>query len=167
MKINNAYRIGWLAIKEGKIMNEFVTPENMEKIQAQENFVETYQCPGCVCGSDFKCFESGDGIECGKHIPGTMGYPTIGRFFLGLVTGFNRLGPVNDMRIKCYENPSDGWCFDKFNVPVWKYLDENGNTIIRGLSPRTNNPFLHIFLGDFINEIDCLEITKDDLDEMD
>jgi hypothetical protein len=139
----------------------------METRIEQEKFVENYQCPGCVCGSDFKCFEKGDGIECGKHVPGTTILPGIGTIFLGLGTGFNRLGPVKDMRIKCFKKPSDGWGFNKLNVPVWKYLDKNGNTIVRGLSPRTNNPFLHIFLGDFTGEICCLEITNEDLEEMD
>lgn len=132
-----------------------------------KKFIENYQCPGCVCGSDISCVESGDGLECGKHVPGTMVYPGVGTIFLGLGTGFNRVGSVNEMRIKCFNKPSDGWGFDKYNVPVWKYLDDKGNTIVRGMSPRINAPFLHIFLGNHIDEIECLEITNEDLDGMD
>jgi len=132
-----------------------------------KEFVENYQCPGCVCGSDIECFEASTGIECSKHAPGTTIYPNIGTIFLGMPTGFNRLGSVKDMKINGFKTLSDGWEYDKFNIPVWKYLDEDGNTIVRGLSPRTNNPFLHIFLENCISKIDCLELTKEDIETMD
>ena len=133
----------------------------------QTKFVESYQCPGCVCGSDMSCFEKGDGIECGKHAPGTTVLPVVGRIFLGMMKGFDRLGPVADMKICGFEKLSDGWGFDKFNVPVWKYLDEQNHTIVRGMSPRINAPFLHVFLENCISRIDCYEITVNDLDDMD
>ncbi len=144
--------------------------QNLRELSDELNqikVVEHYQCPGCVCGSDFKCFELGNGIECGKHVPGTLEYPIVGKFFLGLPKGFNRLGHVNEMRIQIFNKFSNGWGYDKFNVPIWKYLDGQGNTIIRGLCPRINAPFLHIFLGDCRAKIDCLEITNEDLDSMD
>jgi hypothetical protein len=97
--------------------------------------------------------------------------------------GFNRLGPVDakDFRLWIYESweaatehrgkaPGDLTVtgpFDLFNVPVWKYLDEHGNTLVRGMCPRTNRPFLHIILGDHLDKIDCLEITDEDLKGMD
>jgi len=133
----------------------------------QTKFVETYQCPGCVCGSDISCFEKSDGIECGKHVAGTTIYPIVGTIFLGMPKGFNRKGTASDMKIKGFATLSDGWGFDKFNVPVWKHKDEHGNTIVRGISPRINAPFLYIFLGDCTAAIDCFEITDEDLKDMD
>ena len=57
--------------------------------------------------------------------------------------------------------------YDMFNIPVWKYLDEHGNTLVRGIMPRRNEPFLHIYIGNCIDKINCLEITKQNIDEMD
>jgi hypothetical protein len=61
-----------------------------------------------------------------------------------------------------------GWKeYNNFNRPVWKHLDKHGNTLVRGLMPRRNEPFLHIFLENCISQIHCLEISKDEIDEMD
>ena len=136
----------------------------MEKYQ--KDFVETYQCPGCVVGSGIECFGTGEGIECGKHVCGTL-ISNAGHIFLGMPTGFSRLGPAKTMKIHGFTKLSDGWGFSKFNVPVWKFKDEHGNTLVRGISPRINSPFLHIFLGDHLSEIDCLEITREDVEFMD
>jgi len=57
--------------------------------------------------------------------------------------------------------------YDNFNVPCWKHLDKHGNTLVRGLKPRLNMPFLHIYLGDVRDQVECLEITKEDIDNMD
>lgn len=129
--------------------------------------VERYQCPGCVCGSDISCYEKGDNEACSKHVAGTTIMPVVGRIFLGMPTGFNRLGPVDGMDIDIFKTVKDGWGYDKFNVPVWKRLDEHGNTLVRGICPRINKPFLQIFIGNHLNEIDCLEITDDDIEGMD
>lgn len=59
------------------------------------------------------------------------------------------------------------WTYDKFNIPVWKHLNSNGHTIVRGIMPRINEIFIHIYLEDCIKKIDCLEITADDINEMD
>lgn len=130
------------------------------------NAVETYQCPGCVCGSDASCYKKGFGLECEKHVVGTT-ISYIGRIFLGLPKGFNRLGPCDDTSLNIFKTLEEGWGFDKLNVPVWKYLDEHGNTLVRGISPRINAPFVHVFIGDHRAGIDCIEITNQDLDEMD
>ncbi len=129
--------------------------------------VEEYQCPGCVVGSDISCYEKGYNEACKRHVVGTSGYPAIGRFFLGMPRGFNRLGPCNEQTIKIFRKLEDGWTYDKFNVPVWKYKDQNGNVIVRGISPRINFPFIHVFLEDCLGEIKCLEITEKDISEMD
>ena len=80
--------------------------------------------------------------------------------------GFNRLGHQENLKLIVFD------CFDEnnynmFNIPVWKYLDEHGNTLVRGIMPRRNEPFLHIYIGNCIDKINCLEITKDDIDKMD
>jgi len=91
----------------------------------------------------------------------------MGLFFLGLPAGFNRLGIAEDTRIHIYEKFEDGWGYDKYNVPVWKYLDENNNTIVRGICPRNNYPWIHIFLENCVEKIECIEITNDEMNEMD
>jgi hypothetical protein len=130
--------------------------------------VEEYQCLGCVCGSNIDCYKKHKhGIQCSKHIAGTMLMPHIGTIFLGLPTGFNRLGQTKETKISIFENFKDGWGYNKFNVPVWKHLDKYRNTLVRGISPRINMPWIHIFLGNVLSEIECLEITQEDINEMD
>jgi hypothetical protein len=128
--------------------------------------IEEYQCSGCVCGSGIECYEKGGGEECKKHVIGTL-ISGIGKIFLGMPKGFDRLGVFHTQKICIFSTFSNGWGYNKFNIPVWKYLDQKGNVLVRGLSPRTNTPFLHIFLCDCLKEIDCLEITNKDIDEMD
>ena len=130
--------------------------------------IEEYQCCGCVCGSDISCYEKSQsgGSGCGKHVAGTIIFP-IGHILLGMPRGFNRLGKQNDLYPEVFEKFEDGWGYNMFNEPVWKYLDKNGNTLVRGISPRTNTPFLHIFIGNHLDEINCREITEKNLNEMD
>lgn len=132
--------------------------------------IENYQCPGCVVGGDIECFEqnNNDGIGCGKHHAGTMTYPFVGSFFLGMPKGFNRLGKDNDLKPIIYETfESSEWKYDMWNVPVWKYKNKEGHVIVRGLMPRRNESFLHIFLEDCIDKINCIEISHDDIEGMD
>jgi hypothetical protein len=130
--------------------------------------VEAYQCTGCVCGGDISCYvKHSEDHSCEKHVQGTMVYPHVGNIFLGLPNGFDRIGSAKEMRIHIYESLNNGWEFDKFNVPVWKHFDKNGNTLVRGILPRLNAPFLHIFIGDHRNDIECIEITESDIDGMD
>lgn len=150
-----------------------------------ETAVKTYQCPGCSQGYFPKCFnKSIYGENCRNHAPGTFSLGP-GLLFLGVEKGFNRLGPLSAkiMPLCIYKDEEqfrydfspqykatsfkDNGLYDNFNVPVWKYLDENGNTFVRGLSPRINTPFLHIFLWDARDKIHCLEITKSDIESMD
>lgn len=139
----------------------------MDKIK---EFVEEYQCPGCVVGGDASCYAGetdSKSITCSKHVSGTIEFPAVGSFFLGMPKGFNRIGSAKELKLYIFNKLDDGWGFDKFNVPVWKYLDEHGNTIVRGLSPRINSPFLHIFIGNHIDKIDCFKITNEDIKAMD
>ena len=134
-----------------------------------KNAVEEYQCPGCVCGSDISCFEknlnSGEG--CGKHVIGTMA-TRIGHFMPGMPVGFTRIGHEQQFKPNIYETfNSSKWTYNKFNIPVWKYLNESGHTLVRGMMPRLNLTFIHIFLEDCRDKIDCLEITHQDIFDMD
>jgi len=137
----------------------------------QKQAIEQFQCLGCVCGSDISCFEKSDNLACGRHVPGTR-ISGIGRIFLGMPKGFNRLGSFQDMEIHIFQNVTTGWGYDKLNRPVWKHLTKDGFVLVRGLSPRRNFPFLHIFLNEDISnkdmrDIDCLEIVQEDIDGMD
>lgn len=128
--------------------------------------IEEYQCSGCALGHNIDCFEPcNTGCGCGKHLAGTLFFP-IGKVFLGLPIGFNRLGKDDKMKPFIFEDLKRGK-YDKFNVPVWKYLDKNNNTIIRGLHPRLNIPFIHIILKNCVDEINCELITDKDREEMD
>ncbi len=135
-----------------------------------KTMVEEYQCPGCVGGSDISCYEKGtQGIECGQHCVGTL-MSFVGKLFLGMPKGFCRLGACENTKISIFESiekAAPAWEYNKFNIPVWKHLDKNGNTLVKGLCPRVNYPFLHIFMGNQMAKIDCLEITQKDIDEMD
>jgi hypothetical protein len=132
--------------------------------------VERYQCPGCVCGSDISCYENVWDIQtvlsCSKHVAGTS-ISNIGRIFLGMPKGFNRLGFCDKMTIHIFKAFKDGWGYDFLNVPVWKIRDEHGNTIVRGICPRTNYAWIHIFLEDCIEQISCHWLTDDNLKGMD
>ena len=86
--------------------------------------------------------------------------------------GFNRLGEIADLKpyvFESYEKFKEAYSggYNKFNIPVWKHLDKNGNTIIRGMQPRLNAPFIHVILGNCLTEIDCFMITDKDVEEMD
>jgi len=133
-----------------------------------KNAIEKYQCPGCSAGGDVSCFESRDsGVGCGKHYAGT-GMVGIGIFFSGMPKGFNRLGLNTNLKPNIYETfESSDWKYDMYNVPVWKHLSAEGHTFVRGFIPRKNDSFIHIFLENCIDKINCLEITQDDLNKMD
>ena len=132
-----------------------------------KNAIEEYQCPGCVCGSDIECFQPGDSLACSKHCAGTI-VSYIGSIFLGMPKGFCRLGLDSKLQINIYTTiKSSEFPYNKWNVPVWKYLNKTGHTFARGISPRINQTFLHIFLEDCRDSIDCLEITQDDINKMD
>jgi len=129
--------------------------------------VQEYQCIGCVNGSYPDCYKTNDNLACNSHCAGTMASGGIGRSFLGLPIGFCRLGVCDKTKIYLFENIKAGWGYNKFNVPVWKHLDKHGNTIVRGMCPRINDPWIHIYLGNFLKDIDCIEIMQEDIEDMD
>jgi hypothetical protein len=131
--------------------------------------IEEYQCSGCVSGCDITCFtpNPNGGIGCGNHTAGTI-ISSIGKVFLGMPIGFNRLGESTKLKPCIYETfESSAWKYDMWNIPVWKYLSKEGHTFVRGMMPRRNEPFIHIYLEDCIDKIDCFEILQDDVNGMD
>ena len=134
--------------------------------QKLKETIEEYQCSGCVVGSDIECFKPhGGGKGCGAHLAGTL-LSGIGKIFLGLPKGFCRLGFYNNMIPRIYTEWEEDQ-YNMWNMPVWKHLDTNGNTLVRGMCPRTNWPFIDIFIGDVRDKIECLEITQEQVNAMD
>lgn len=131
--------------------------------------VKEYQCSGCAVGYNISCFKPNEngGLGCGRHCAGTI-ISTIGAIFLGMPNGFNRLGAHTKLKPNIYDTfESSEWKYDKWNVPVWKYLSKDGHTFVRGIMPRINEPFIHIFLENCIDKINCMEISQEDVDWMD
>lgn len=134
-----------------------------------KNAIEEYQCSGCVSGCDISCFENNEtgGEGCGQHHAGTMA-TGVGNFFLGMPKGFNRLGIQTKLKPNIYATfESSDWKYDMWNIPAWKYKNEKGHVFVRGIMPRRNEPFIHVFLEDCLDKIDCLEISQSDIDGMD
>jgi hypothetical protein len=131
--------------------------------------IQDYQCSGCISGHNMSCFErnTDGGIGCGKHHAGTT-ILRVGNIFLGMPQGFNRLGVYTKLKPIIYETfEGSDWKYDMWNIPVWKYLSKDGYSFVRGIMPRINQPFIHVFLENCIDKIDCLEITQQDVDGMD
>jgi len=140
-------------------------------VNNKSEVIQNYQCAGCVNGSFPECYEKANcSIACSKHVAGTLA-SRIGKMFLGLPIGFNRLGPVNEMKMDIFETfdsfQKDWGGYDMFNIPIWQHLNKENHVIVRGLSPRTNSPFLHIFLENCFILINGLKITAEDIKEMD
>ncbi len=135
-----------------------------------EEAVKEYQCPGCVNGPYVGCFKVKNvGVGCGSHCAGTA-VSSIGAIFLGLPKGFNRKGDSKMMDVtifKTYMEASNGWGYDWLNIAVWKYLDERGNTIVRGMSPRINYSWVHVILGDCRAKFGCYEVTEANINMID
>jgi len=118
-----------------------------------------------------KCFEKSIGEGCKNHCVGTsLGLNM--KFALGLPKGFCRSYQKSKDFVFIFEsleqkNEHFGG-YDKFNVAVWKYLDKNGNTLVRCFQPRLNNGIVHVFKG---NVIDLIEAnytpTTEELEAMD
>ncbi len=53
------------------------------------------------------------------------------------------------------------------NRLVWKHLNKEGYTIIRGVSIVDEQPFIHIVVEDCMSKIDCIEITDELIAKMD
>lgn len=148
--------------------------------QKIERAINEYQCPGCSVGPYLKngCNSYKKrpwGESCDSHSPGTTMGLSI-KFFLGMPVGFNRtgvgMGDEARLKLDIFESfdtvwDKDGEPYDHFNIPVWKHLNKEGHTLVRGLSPRNNTPFLHVILEDCMDRIDCFEVTEQLISEMD
>lgn len=132
--------------------------------------IQEYQCPGCVRGPFPSCcvrnIDPDYGCACNAHQPATT-QSHIGLIFLGLPKGFCRLGDSKRTKISIFESEADGWEYNKFQIPIWKHIDKLGNTLVRGICPRINDPWIHIYLNSHGEIINCLEITDQDIKEMD
>lgn len=140
-------------------------------------FVERFQCPGCLRGSDTACGAyvisgGGYGPSCGAHRLGTLMMPA-GMIALGLPKGFSKPGLDEDdkplatrMRIRFWSHgEAPEW--DHLNVPVWA-LEQEGFLFVRTYCPRINVAYVDVIEGgtraelcpqavnvaDFYNEID-------------
>ena len=136
--------------------------------------VEEYQCPGCLCGSGVEgCYRKStiSGSGCGKHTAGTHIMPG-GTIYLGMPIGFCRIGPIDQsvcpmLVFTTPEEFNEEWTgYDVFNIPVWKHLNENGHTLVRGLSPRNNMPFIHVHLYNCMDKVNCPEVTQEITQQM-
>ncbi len=140
-----------------------------------EKAVKEYQCSGCIKGPFETCFAKSqyDGVGCDNHVAATYITPNMGQIFLGMPNGFNRLGQNSKTKILIFEkfenfvNPNGYVGYSKFMVPTWKYLNENGHTLVRVYMPRINNSCIHVFLENTLDKINCIEITKEDIENMD
>lgn len=127
-------------------------------------YIKKYQCTGCVNGGK-ECFVRNEAYEllsisCANHIPGTT-ILGIGRIFLGIAPPFNLVGEMAIPPIIFEKIPEK--IYDKLNVPIWKHRNKYNHVFVKGLSPRINQIFLHIFLDDFgYEKIDCVEIKSSD-----
>jgi hypothetical protein len=137
----------------------------------QVTMVETFQCPGCIIGSNIRCksFKPSDNsLACSSHAAGTTIGPFVGNINLGLPKGFNRLGPIDrriqGTNVRLWESIPE---YDKFNIPTWA-MEVNGYLFVRTYSPRINVTYVDIIhngkiedlpksvvnVGNFIDEID-------------
>jgi hypothetical protein len=131
--------------------------------------IETYQCPGCVCGGNVNCGKFSDNNGCEEHVPGTA-ILGLGHILLGMPTGFNKIRE-NKVRIYIFKSFADAAeAFNKFNflnMPIWKYKDEHCNTLLRIFMPRISTSCIAVILEDCMDKIKCLEITEKELEHID
>lgn len=133
--------------------------------------VEKYQCCGCINCDEMSCFTKNTKIlkECSAHVAGTYVIPH-GKIYLGLPKGFNRFGVQENYDLNIFENFEDYTKYwgdpTLYDFPAWKHFDGEA-TLIKVFSPRINRFSLAIVLGDCISEIDCREITDEDINHMD
>lgn len=136
------------------------------------------QCDFCVTrnrikNGEFPCFSSKDknrmGLQCDDCFPDRATKSVI-----GLPRGFSILGECENCLIifqdySQFTKEFPGGRYTRGNVPVWKYFDvKNSWTIVRGLSPRINAPFIHVFLENCLDKIPgALNITQAEVDSMD
>jgi hypothetical protein len=113
---------------------------------------ESYQCPGCMLGSNTKCgaytpANKHDNAACMKHAPGTTIFPVIGSLLLGLPKGFNRI--LKSDRKEEYVRiipVGTKLGYDHLNVPVW-CMEHGCNLVVRTYSPRIDRTMIDVLEG--------------------
>lgn len=136
----------------------------------KKEIIEEYQCPGCISGScpNDGCFKKSEhSSSCIKHCAGTFALPTVGKFFLGMPKGFNRLGTQKDLKIEIFKTQKDQeevWEYDHLNLAVWKHKNKTGHIFVRGYMPRLNEGFIHIILEGDYSKIKAHEIDINSID---
>lgn len=132
-----------------------------------KTMVETYQCPGCVAGSDTGCgsfrLTGSYGVQCGAHSAGTSINFTR-RLFLGMPRGFNKFTRDHGIpEIRLWPEGAPVW--DNLNIPVWRMVVD-GVTFVRTYMPRVGLQAIDVIAGpvdvppvaldvaDFIDDID-------------
>lgn len=125
-----------------------------------QDLVTTYQCPGCNVGSGMACFK-GRGLSCRAHIPAA----SLDGRCLGMPRGFMQIS-ASKTPICIFESVHD-FPIDNLSIPVWKHLDEHGNTVVRGLRPHRNQPFLNVYVGDVRSAFDCFEVSTEFWQQLD
>lgn len=135
--------------------------------------VKQYQCSGCMNGNNPNTCPKFDPTAegCAAHYAGTVMFGA-GAIALGMPKGFNRLGDKL-RRVDVYASYDEMVRAQPnlttiFSLPVWKHLDEHGNTLVRWFSPRINAGWVSVTLGDCRDKFPgALEITSQHLAEMD
>lgn len=136
--------------------------------------VNSYQCPGCMQGPDVETCDRANVTDkgCTNQAAGVFG-AGIGAIALGLPKGFNRFGPGPERKVEVWASYDVLMAYQPnlrtiFSVPVWKHLDEQGNTLMRWYSPRTNCGWSVVVLGDCRDRFpQALEITAEQIADMD
>lgn len=148
------------------MMTDRKTPKRRRMMppKTKEEQIETFQCPGCVCGSDtgcerFKLYESSGWYRCQSHVPGTT-ISGIGSLYLGLPKGFCRVGMRSEAAFRRqYDHPDAGnsiriWedeasaqgLWDWLNAPVWAMVKDEV-LFVRTYAPRINETSIDIVPG--------------------
>ena len=139
-------------------------PEGMDN--KVKEAIQMYQCPGCIYADATNCYERDKGQGCSAHIAYCDKGDKLMFYLPGMPKGFNSIDCFNRTRIHIFQSLADGWEYNKFNIPLWKHRDDNGNVLVRGFSPLFNTAWIQIFLSDCLDDIDCIEITKADMEQM-
>lgn len=152
------------------------------RVLSTEQLVEKFQCSGCVCGGNTDCGQyKFDGRSCASHVTGTSILGE-GNIALGMPKGFNRCGLQRSNMTGKWESSNKPniefltvepgarplFEYDVFNVPVWKYQDEEGFVFVRVFIPRKGSHKVQVIQGAELSDIPAptIDVTPH-LDEMD
>ena len=130
-------------------------------IKERIDIVEKYQCKGCIKGNGFgNCYTSSyDSISCNSHKTETFEF-LVGNIHPGLPIGFREFGEQKKLKINIYTEYND--LYNIKRIPLWKFLHENKNTIVKSITPENNNISIDIFIKNVMNDIkNCYEVNTE------